>query len=103
MEVVIKNALQTLTGGDARLDPSKALGLQDRLMLVDEKFALLRKEISRLNMVIAEEKDKNSALEVKCQLLAKELVQAKESSSSKVTTDKKTPKKKAKKKTTKKK
>jgi len=72
MEVEVKEAMRTLTGGETRMTPSEALGLQDRLRLVDEKFALLRKEITRINSLLGEEKDKSDALRAQLQFLKKE-------------------------------
>ena len=92
MEVEVKQALEALTGGDARMTPTEALGLRDRLRIVDEKFALLRREIGRLNSLIGDERDKVGALEAQLEVLKKENQDLKKSS--------KPAAKKAKKKTT---
>ena len=75
MEVEVKEALRTLTEGNAQMN--EVLGLQDRLRLVDEKFILLRREITRLNANLAEEKDKNGVLEAKLSMLLRESVELK--------------------------
>ncbi len=97
MEVEVKEALKTLTDGDTRLDPNQVLGLQDRLRLVDEKFSLLRREITRLNALLAEEKDKNGTLQARIGILTEEITGLKKKPTPKPvkkTTKKKTTKKK---------
>lgn len=74
------------------MTPTEALGLRDRLRIVDEKFALLRREIGRLNSLIGDERDKVGALEAQLEVLKKENQDLKKSS--------KPAAKKAKKKTT---
>jgi len=101
MEVEVKEALQTLVNGDARVDPHQVLWLRDRLEIVDNKFKLLRKEISRLNVSLAEQKDKNDALTAKLEIIKAENAELKLLNVPK--TAPKTPKKTTKKKTTKKK
>ena len=101
MEVEVKEALETLTNGDARVDPHQALWLRDRLEIVDNKFKLLRKEISRLNVSLAEQKDKNDALAANLEIIKAENAELKLLNVPK--TAPKTPKKTTKKKTTKKK
>lgn len=94
MEVEVKEALRTLSGGETRMTPSEALGLQDRLRLVDEKFALLRKEITRLNSLLGEERDKSDALKVQLQLMKKENQDLKKKPAAKNAVKKKTNTKK---------
>ena len=94
MEVEVKEAMQTLSRGDTRMTPSEALDLQDRLRLVDEKFALLRKEITRINSLLGEEKDKSDALRVQLQFLKKENQDLKKKPTVKKTAKKKTTTKK---------
>ena len=94
MEVEVKEALRTLTEGNTRLDPNQVLGLQDRLRLVDEKFSLLRREVTRLNSALADEKDKNDILKVKLDVLSKENSELKEASKKKPKKTKTTAKKK---------
>ena len=65
MEVEVKEALRALTQEDTRMTAHEVLGLQDRLRIVDEKFAQLRGEISRLNAVLAEEKSRSDVLREK--------------------------------------
>lgn len=77
MEVEVKEALRTLTEGNAQMNAHEVLGLQDRLRLVDEKFILLRREITRLNANLAEEKDKNGVLEAKLSMLLRESMELK--------------------------
>ena len=72
MEVEVKEALEALSRGDARMTPSEALGLQGRLRIVDEKFALLRREIGRLNSLLGEERDKIGILKAQLEVLKKE-------------------------------
>lgn len=93
MELEVQEALRTLTQGDTRLTPHEALSLQDRLRAVDEKFSLLRKEISRLNSVIGEEKDKNGVLTAKVTMLEAQVSELKKKPAPKAA-PKKTPKKK---------
>lgn len=94
MEVEVKEAMQTLSRADTRMTPSEALGLQDRLRLVDEKFALLRKEITRLNSLLGEERDKSDALKVQLQLMKKENQDLKKKPAAKNAVKKKTNTKK---------
>ena len=101
MEVEVKEALRTLTDGNARVDPHQALWLRDRLEIVDNKFKLLRTEISRLNASLAEQKDKNDALVATLDLLKAENAELKSATTK--ATAKAAPKKTSKKKTTKKK
>lgn len=62
MEVVVRDAMEALAQGKESLDPRQVLGLRDRLTLVDSKFGQLRREVSRLNGLLAEQKDANDAL-----------------------------------------
>ena len=98
MEVEVKEALRTLTQGDTQMNPHQVLGLQDRLRIVDEKFSLLRREVSRLNATLAEEKDKNDLLKAKLEVLEKQNAELKSKPAPKTavkkTTKKKTTKKK---------
>ena len=98
MEIEVKEALRALTSGETQMSPHQVLSLQDRLRIVDEKFSLLRKEVSRLNAFLAEEKDKNDLLKAKVALLEKQSTEIKAKQSVKSA-----PKKSPKKKTTKKK
>jgi len=97
MEVEVKEALRTLTDGDTKMNANEVMSLRDRLFLVDEKFSLLRREITRLNAVLAEQKDKNDALQVRLGTLVEENNKLKSQAKPKAT------KKVVKKKTTKKK
>ena len=72
MEVEVRNAIETLSDGDARVDPHKALWLRERLEQVDGKFKLLRKEISSLNAQLAEQKDVSDALRAKLRVVEQE-------------------------------
>ena len=62
MEVEVKNAIQALAHGQARLEPHQVFTLEQMLGEVDAKFSALRREISRLNAQLADEKDLNDAL-----------------------------------------
>lgn len=97
MEVEVKEALRTLTDGDTKMNANEVMSLRDRLFLVDEKFSLLRREITRLNAVLAEQKDKNDALQARLGILVEENNKLKSQAKPKAT------KKVVKKKTTKKK
>jgi hypothetical protein len=97
MEVEVRNAMEALARGKESLDPRQALGLKDHLHNVDVKFDLLRKEISRLNALLADQKDRNDALKSMHDLTKKELDNFKSlKTKKKVTTSKKnlTPNKK---------
>ena len=98
MELEVQEALRTLTQGNSRLTPHEALSLQDRLRAVDEKFSLLRREISRLNAIVGEEKDKNGVLTAKITMLEAQVSDLKKKpapkTAAKKTTKKKTTKKK---------
>ena len=102
MEVEVKEALRALTQEDTQMDAHQVLGLQDRLRIVDEKFSLMRREVSRLNAMIAEEREKNSVLKGVVDTLTIENSELKSKPVPKAVS-KTTPKKTAKKKTTKKK
>jgi len=62
MEVEVRNALESLASGYAKIDPHKALSLQQQLARVDRLFSNLRTEVARLNSLLAEQKDTNAAL-----------------------------------------
>tara|TARA_B000000475_G_C15591092_1_gene280700 strand:- start:114 stop:422 length:309 start_codon:yes stop_codon:yes gene_type:complete len=101
MEVEVKEALRTLTDGNARVDTHQALWLRERLKVVDNKFKLLRTEISRLNASLADQKDRNDALLASLSIVKAENAELKTSVKSKAppqrsgsTNKKKTTKKK---------
>lgn len=83
MEVEVKEALRTLTDGNARVDPHQALWLRERLEVVDNKFKLLRTEISRLNGHLAEQKDANDALRATLEIVKAENTELKTTARSK--------------------
>ena len=62
MEESVRNAVESLARGGARVDAHQALTLQEQLAQVDRKFSDLRSEISRLNAELADAKDANDAL-----------------------------------------
>lgn len=62
MQVEVKEALRALTNEDTQMTAHQVLGLQDRLRIVDEKFSQLRSEITRLNSMLLEEREKNTLL-----------------------------------------
>ena len=99
MEVEVKNAIQALAHGQARIDPHKALSLQQMLGEVDKRFSDLRSEISRLNADLADAKDANDALRESNRVLKSQV----ESLGKTSATATKSPKSKKKKSTTKKK
>jgi len=94
MEVEVKEALHALTNGDVRMTAHEVLGLQDRLRIVDEKFSQLRTEITRLNSILLEEREKSILLKSKVTSLTNENEELKKSLTSKSPTKKKTTKKK---------
>ena len=98
MEVEVKEALHALTQENTQMDAHQVLGLQDRLRIVDEKFSLMRSEVSRLNALLSEEKEKTSLLRELVDSLKRENGELKSKPSPKAA-----PKKTSKKKTTKKK
>ena len=73
MEVEVKNAMQALAHGQARLEPHQALTLEQMLGQVDVKFSMLRREISRLNADLADAKDANDALKEHNRVLAEKI------------------------------
>ena len=102
MEVEVKEALHALTQENTQMDAHQVLGLQDRLRIVDEKFSLMRSEVSRLNAMLAEEKEKNNVLKGVVDTLTNENAELKSRPVPKAAA-KAAPKKTSKKKTTKKK
>lgn len=62
MEQSVRNAMEALAQGKESLDPNQALGLRDRLAVIDGKFGQMRNEVSRLNGLLSEQKDANDAL-----------------------------------------
>ena len=62
MEQSVRNALQSLASGNEQLDPNQVMRLQDQLSQVDTLFTQLRSEVTRLNSLLAEQKDANDAL-----------------------------------------
>ena len=99
MEVEVKNAMQALAHGQARLDSHQALTLEQMLGQVDVKFSMLRREISRLNADLADAKDANDALKEHNRVLAEKI----DSLNKGLKNVSKSPKSKKKKTTTKKK
>lgn len=83
MEVEVKEALRTLTDGNIRVDPHQYLGLREQLELVDNKFRLLRTEISRLNGTLAEQKDINDVLHATLKLVKAENAELKTTATTK--------------------
>jgi len=77
MEVEVKEALRALTNEDTQMTAHQVLGLQDRLRIVDEKFSQLRTEITRLNSILSEEREKNGLLKEKVNSLMKEKAEVK--------------------------
>ena len=73
MEVEVKNAIQSLAHGNARLEPHQVLTLEQMLGEVDVKFSILRREISRLNADLADAKDANDALKESNRILSEKL------------------------------
>ena len=73
MEESVRNAMQSLTSGDDRLDPHRVLKLQEQLSQVDLLFSNLRKEVLRLNSLLAEQKDANDALREHNRILVSEV------------------------------
>ena len=94
MEVEVKEALHALTQENTQMDAHQVLGLQDRLRIVDEKFSLMRREVSRLNAMLAEEKEKNNVLKGVVDTLTNENAELKSKPAPKKSTKKKTTKKK---------
>tara|TARA_Y100001972_G_C7475416_1_gene241892 strand:- start:169 stop:477 length:309 start_codon:yes stop_codon:yes gene_type:complete len=72
MEVEVKEALKALTTEDTQMSAHQVLGLQDRLRIVDEKFVELRREISRLNAALNDEKELNNIIRKKVEDLTEE-------------------------------
>ena len=102
MEHSVRNALQSLALGSEQLDPHKVLRLQEQLSQVDVLFSNLRKEVSRLNSLLAEQKDTNGALRAQNIKLMDELRELRTSKKGSSIVSK-SPKSKKKKSTTKKK
>lgn len=102
MQVEVKEALRALTNEDTQMTAHQVLGLQDRLRIVDEKFSQLRSEITRLNSMLLEEREKNTLLKDVVTSLTTENSELKTSSAQK-SVSKPSSKSPNKKKTTKKK
>jgi len=73
MEESVRNAVESLARGNARLDPHQVLTLQEQLAQVDRKFSDLRSEVSRLNAALADAKDANDALKEHNRILVSEV------------------------------
>ena len=99
MEQSVRDAMESLAHGGARVDAHQALRLQDQLAQVDRKFSDLRSEVSRLNAELADAKDANDALKEHNRVLREQVDKLSKTS----TTSPKSPKSKKKKSTTKKK
>tara|TARA_B100001123_G_scaffold380611_1_gene450321 strand:+ start:524 stop:850 length:327 start_codon:yes stop_codon:yes gene_type:complete len=102
MEQSVRNAMHSLASGTESLEPHKVLKLQEQLNQVDRLFSNLRSEVTRLNSLLAEQKDISDALRAQNIRLMDE-VRDLRSSTKKSTTSTKSPKSKKKKTTTKKK
>lgn len=99
MEQSVRNAMESLAHGGARVEPHQVLRLQDQLAQVDRKFSDLRSEVSRLNADLADAKDANDALREHNRVLREQVDKLSKTS----TTPPKSSKKQKKKSTTKKK
>jgi len=73
MEESVRNAVEALARGGARVDPHQVLTLQEQLAQVDRKFSDLRSEVSRLNAELADAKDANDALKEHNRILVSEV------------------------------
>ena len=96
MEVEVKEALRALTQESTQMTAHQVLGLQDRLRIVDEKFSQLRTEITRLNSILSEEREKNGLLKERVNSLMREKaeIKSKQTSSSVAKAPKKSSSKK---------